>query len=302
LVPRLFSTAMDRPLYSERAGRERTLSKVDFAELVWTGITEARAKGLFAEAFDGYVDVGGHRVAPRILDEEGYFLRALKKSGVATREQVLGGAPIALVSGDVLLDFVEVLHAECVSAPARREHDGGGGGPIIRGPFDQAAGQQLFRDKMNPHLRLHTPPLQLLPDGQIVEPPSDELLPLVVEQIHDDVEPEIRDPLEAGIAQFLRRGATAQDRRAAVKHLADVLERLDSEIKRELLPADEAALFHIANKFGLRHNNREQRIDCDKHVWLEWIFYVYLATARAMLRVRDAQSDGDKTSEDAAGV
>jgi acyl-CoA reductase-like NAD-dependent aldehyde dehydrogenase len=51
---------------------------------------------------------------------------------------------------------------------------------------------------------------------------------LVVEPVPETVEPEVRDPLEAAVDQFFHRAATVQDRRAAVRHLADVLEQRTS--------------------------------------------------------------------------
>ena len=60
-----------------------------------------------------------------------------------------------------------------------------------------------------------------------------------------------------------------------------------------LLRKDEAALFEIANKFALRHYNREQKNDYDKPIWLDWAFHVFLSTIRAVVRVRDRDvSDG----------
>jgi hypothetical protein len=56
-----------------------------------------------------------------------------------------------------------------------------------------------------------------------------------------------------------------------------------------MLTADEKALFHVANGFSIRHNNRDQRGDYDRVTWLRWAFYVYLATIHAVLRVRGAQ-------------
>jgi hypothetical protein len=48
----------------------------------------------------------------------------------------------------------------------------------------------------------------------------------------------------------------------------------------------EGDLFNIANNFAIRHNNREQRGEYDREVWLRWMFYVYLATIHAVSRVR----------------
>lgn len=296
---------MTRQLYSDRAGRPRSLKQQDFVGLLWSGIQGARAKGLFAEAFQGHHTDDGEHVAARIHDEDGYFLRALKASAVrVTADGVSGGAPAGLLlQEDVLFDLIELLYEEHVSEPTRREHTAYDT-TIFYGPFDQAAGRRILREKLNPLLQFHDPPLELLESGLIVERPPDDFHELVAEPIEADMEPEVREPVEAAIDQFLRRGATLQDRRSAVKQLADALERLRSEIKQELLSKDESALFQIANGFAIRHNDRGQQGDYDKDVWLEWIFYIYLATARAMLRVRQRQAEGgsEPSSGDAGQI
>jgi hypothetical protein len=96
----------------------------------------------------------------------------------------------------------------------------------------------------------------------------------------------ITSKIEAAVSRFERRGATVIDRRDAVRDLADALEALRPEIKESMLTADEKAMFHLANGFSIRHHNRGQRGDYNKPVWLQWAFYVYLATIHAILRVR----------------
>ena len=55
------------------------------------------------------------------------------------------------------------------------------------------------------------------------------------------------------------------------------------------MKADEVALFTIANKFGIRHNNDQQHTDFNKPTWVTWMFYIYLATVHALVR---ASSEG----------
>lgn len=93
------------------------------------------------------------------------------------------------------------------------------------------------------------------------------------------------------MSRFRTRGATLDDRRHAVRDLADVLEALRPDIRENMLPADEKALFNVANGFAIRHNNHQQKGDYDRVTWLRWAFYVYLATIHAVLRVRQRQTD-----------
>jgi len=48
---------------------------------------------------------------------------------------------------------------------------------------------------------------------------------------------------------------------------------------------DESELFIIANNFGFRHHNETQKHDYDKVIWPSWMFYHYLATIHALLRI-----------------
>ena len=56
-------------------------------------------------------------------------------------------------------------------------------------------------------------------------------------------------------------------------------------LKTVLAKPDEADLFNIANNFGLRHHNQQQKSDYDGSIWLSWMFYFYLATIHAAMRM-----------------
>jgi hypothetical protein len=65
--------------------------------------------------------------------------------------------------------------------------------------------------------------------------------------------------MPGAIALFRRRDATAEDKRSALVTLAGIFEERRQLIKAELGSADEGALFHIANKFALRHRNGDEQ-------------------------------------------
>src|ERR1700730_16006250 len=127
--------------------------------------------------------------------------------------------------------------------------------------------REVVRERLNPDLGLHDPPMELTVGGQIVEGAPDELRPLLEEPLPEDVPLPIRRPFEAAVEQYRRRGATEDDKRSALKHLADVLEPMKGEIDESLLSADESALFQIANKFYIRHNTRTQQGKYDGEEW-----------------------------------
>jgi hypothetical protein len=86
------------------------------------------------------------------------------------------------------------------------------------------------------------------------------------------------------IQKYRRRGATPADRRDAVRDLFDVLERLKPGVKTHLMPADEKDLFHIANRFAIRHFDAAQRGEYETELWWSWMFYVNLTTIHLITR------------------
>jgi hypothetical protein len=91
--------------------------------------------------------------------------------------------------------------------------------------------------------------------------------------------------IEAARTKYRRYKSSMDERRDAIRDLADVLEYLRPQLKTVLTKKDEAALFDIANNFGIRHHNRQQKTDYDKVIWYSWMFYYYLATIHAALRL-----------------
>lgn len=266
----------DGDLYSWRKGTPRKLSQGDFASLMWEAVAAMRSQAYFEQALDEHGSHDGFVTQPRLRDVD--FLRALKENDIyAAVSGPRRGPPVScILSADVLFDTLEYLHREVVAKK------------YGEGAFNRGDGQEVFRATINPDLELFDPPMEMLPNGEIVERAPDALRPLIAEPVPSAPTP-LRDPLEGAIEQYLRRDATPHDKRSALKHLADVLEPLREDIDEHLLPADEKALFHLANKFHIRHNDRMQQRRYDGDVWLDWMFYVYVATARALLSVIDRQ-------------
>lgn len=273
-------------LHSERHGRARELSLGDLALLVWKQIARARDyHWLFRGTLQPYQGLGPVEEKPTIIDAESFFTARLKVSGLRYYVLETDWPPSFLFQPfdlDLLLDLVELLYGEVVAKPI-----------MVHPPecldiegFDKEAGQKIFRDEVNEVLKLASPPLELLPIGHVVER-DEQHRELYVEPIPEEVEAEIRDPVNHALGLFLRRGATDEDKRAAVKQLADALEHLRPEVDEQLLSRDERDLFRIANGFAIRHNGANQQRNYDKPVWLAWMFHIYLATIRAVVAVRD---------------
>jgi len=99
-------------------------------------------------------------------------------------------------------------------------------------------------------------------------------------------------PVEAAILKFRRYRSSIDDRKEAVRSLADVLEFLRPQLKEVLSSKDEGDLFNIANNFAIRHHNPSQKAQYDQSIWLSWIFYFYLATIHAGIRLIKRKEEG----------
>lgn len=150
--------------------------------------------------------------------------------------------------------------------------------------FDRVLGQQEFRDAVNEFLEDYGDGYQLSPSGEILRRADPGTAPLLEAAIPSE-DGAIRSRVEAAVRKYRRHNSTPDDRRDAVRDLADALEYLRPSLNKVLTRKDESDLFHLANKFGIRHHNREQKTDYDGPIWLSWMFYYYLATIHACLRL-----------------
>jgi hypothetical protein len=154
--------------------------------------------------------------------------------------------------------------------------------------FDSRAGQAVYRWRVNALLEQSDSLLRLDETGILVETtgdPRDELLDTMA---HDAQAPS-PDTLRHAIDQYRRRGATREDKRAAVIALAGILETNRKLLKDELVNKDEGALFHIANEFAIRHQGAGQRPDYPD-AYLDWIFWWYLATVALVKTLLERQT------------
>jgi hypothetical protein len=83
---------------------------------------------------------------------------------------------------------------------------------------------------------------------------------------------------------YLRRGSSSEDKKAAVREIGDALEFVRSELK-QIIGKDESDIFNILNNFGIRHNNASQKTDYDQKIYLPWMFYTFLSTYDAYVKI-----------------
>jgi hypothetical protein len=155
--------------------------------------------------------------------------------------------------------------------------------------FNKQDGREEFRARFALPLERYGSGWELTEAGEIMSlPPSGMTTLLAAKPPTEDqtVQTKVAD----ATSRFRRHGSTYKEREIAVRDLADVLEWLRPQIKTALLREDEQDLFNIANNFGIRHLNQNQKLRYDKAVWLSWMFYHYLNTINAALHIIKRQS------------
>lgn len=273
---------MGKRYYSERQGRRPETPKLSFEDL-------KRAAKVYLLS----------------LEEEGYFQEHLGYTCVDSgfSPGLIGGDPqieIMLTLGkphlwpicrtfddwdeDDFLDMVEFLYAH-VSKPTQRHYHQWDNCGWHCSAFDAQEGRAEFREKLNRFLRFYDSGFELTEVGEVLAIPPNGLNTLVEEPLAHPDPDNVDDRVKIAVHKFRRHRATIDDRLDAVRGLADVLEFLRPELKRVLVSQDERDLFNIANNFGIRHHKSGQQTDYDHEVWLDWIFYYYLATIHTAVRL-----------------
>lgn len=296
---------MSRPYFSERQGRGPKAEPMPFyavRRLAISALDSLRERGYFQEAF-GYECVDEGAVNGTLgSDPAAFFLRTIMRDGIWPYwepDYSQGPADVFIQHGDLepawtewdadtLFDVLEVLHDQ-VSKPTDGDYHSYNDCGMHWHAFNGPEGRDEYREAMNEVLRLHDPPYEMNDQGEIIESGPVEFRPLLDAGLPEGTEPEVERKVSEAVKLFQGRGASIEDRQRAVRDLADALELLRQDVKAELLPADERALYDIANNYAIRHLNRQQRVNYNRSTWLRWMFYVYLATIHAVVRVRDSQ-------------
>jgi len=278
---------MDRSYYSQRAGRgpaSATLGLQDLKRIFKAQFDQLESEGYFQE-YLGFQCVDAGFVPGSIgTDLEAELLLTLRKPNLWPVHSTIDDW-----SEDDLFDMVEFLY-DHISKPTKRHfHDYSGCGWHCS-EFDRDAGRLEYRQKINRLLRAYDSGFEMSEQGEILALSPTGFEPLLDAPIpHSDTE-NVTARVEAAIHKFRRHRSSIDDRRDAVRDLADVLEYLRPKLKEVLVSKDEQDLFNIANNFGIRHHREGQKTDYDKAIWLSWVFYFYLATIHAAVRLIEKSS------------
>ncbi len=157
--------------------------------------------------------------------------------------------------------------------------------------FDGRSGREEYRTAVNSILDIATLPFELDATGAVVHraPPGLETMYAAgfVTVSGSDYDPTARHAIEV----FRARGSSVEDRRDAVKALADVLEELRPLVEGSLRTKDEQDLYALMNRFGIRHRRAGQQTDYDGAIFLSWMFNYLLAAIHASTRLINRATD-----------
>jgi hypothetical protein len=268
-----------RPYWPQRRGREMPGPYLDAA-----GVRRGFADLVGELERTGYLD----QAFPRpCVDDQG----APEPDPAAELEKRLGTAGLWPLAPDEWDDstfygLVEVYH-DLVARPRERYYHDYASCGWHYSHFSVTAGREVYRWKANELLQAAGISYRLADSGEdqgrLVAVFDDGRSALLADVLGHP-QPDTVTRVHHAVALFRRRGATDEDKRSALITLAGILEERRQLIKAELVSADEGALFQIANKFAVRHQNSQQLSDYDP-AFLDWVFWWYLGTVELTNRI-----------------
>jgi hypothetical protein len=275
-----------RKYYSTRTGvnpNGSVLSLDSLKTLFMSAYREFSSRGYLAEYFGFYcVDQG--EVAGKIgADIPNYMLFHIRKANLWPVAEHINE-----FSEHDLFDLIEFLY-DHISKPTKGELHSYGDCGTHWTKFDDKPGKADYRVNINNLLLSYGDGYELTSRGEVMGLGPQGIVTLYEAEL-PNAEKAVSDKVQTSVDRFRRYGSTVEDRHGAVRDLADVLEFLRAKIKTVLLKPDEADLFTLANKFGIRHFNESQKREYDRSIWLSWMFYHYLATIHAVHHLMQRQT------------
>lgn len=266
---------MNRKYYSIRTGKNTKglVYTIDVLQrLLKDTFVDFEERGYFQEYFGFYcIDAGdvdgilGSNVEARIF-------RSLKKENLWPILENYKD-----YSEDDVFDMIEFLY-DHVSKPIDGTYHSYNQCGWHYESFNRISGRNEFRQEVNTIIEDYSDGFILTEKGEIFTKENPGIRNIFNANIKTDDPENIDKRLELAISKFRRHRASSEERRDAVRMLADILEYIRPSVKKALKSKDEADLFNIANNYGIRHHNKNQKTDYDEKVWLSWMFYFYLST------------------------
>jgi len=243
-----------------------------FEQSYWT----LRKEGYFDESF-GFECVEDGQIPGKVADVNLEIVLNIRKKHLWPIAEFIGN-----YDEDDFFDVIEFLYIY-VSKPVEGTHHGWNNCCLHWETFNKIDGRKDFRERINKILELYIYRFELSEKGEILTKP-DSGFEKIFEADIPSSDKSITERIDSAVLQYRRHGSTIEDRRQAVRNLAEVLEYLRPKVKSILTKQDEIDLFNLANNFGIRHHNETQKTNYDKALWLSWMFYYYLSTIHVLLR------------------
>lgn len=155
------------------------------------------------------------------------------------------------------------------------------------GSYDEKAGRAEFREKANVFLADYKSGYELTAEGTVLAQGTDGLQHILDVQIVSYDEANVDSKVRNAIVRWRNRHLSFDERKAAIRELADVFEWLKKakNLSAVMDRKDESAIFDLANNFAIRHHDPKQKANYDEAIWYSWIFHFYLATYHAAIRM-----------------
>lgn len=273
---------MTRRYYSSRSGKNLLATNLDlpmFLRLFIDVYVALDGKCYFQEAF-GYWCVDNGDVPGTLgRDVEAQMFRQLRKPNLWPIKE-----NCARYSEEDIFDVIEFLH-DHVSKPLEGHYHNYSDCGWHYSTFNREAGRSEYLSEINEILRDYGDGYELSIEGEVLASVETGMEYLLKATLPTDDAENVESRVNAAMLKFRRYRSSMEDRRDAIRDLADVLEYLRPQLKGVLIKKDESDLFNIANSFGIRHHNPDQKTDYDKAIWYSWMFYYYLATIHAATRL-----------------
>ncbi len=156
------------------------------------------------------------------------------------------------ITEEHIFDTIEFLYKK-VSKPGQLEEltTDAGWNYTDYGTYDEAGGKKEFRIKVNNFLPEYKDGYELSSDGLILAKGTDGLQYILDAEIIPYDEINVDDKVKAAINKWKNRHLSENDKKEAIRELADVFEWLKKTkgLETVLDGKDESALFDIANNF-----------------------------------------------------
>ncbi|MEK0337472.1 MAG: hypothetical protein QQN41_08580 [Nitrosopumilus sp.] len=273
-----------REYYSVRTGKHPSGKKLMLGvtnRLIRDIYLDFRREGFFDE-YLGFSCVDQDFVSGKLgEDVEAKVFRALKKDNLYPFED-----KFLEYSENDLFDVIEFL-SDCVSKPIKGEYHSWANCGMHWEEFDKKEGEKLFYKAINEIIVDYSDGFQINEQGEILITAEEGINEIFKVEIKSNDPVNIDKKIKAAIKKFRYHRSSLDERRSAVRELVDVLEFLTTKAKGILNKKDESDLFNIANNFGIRHHNPQQKTNYDESIWLSWMFYFYLATIYAYIKLID---------------